>query len=156
MGVASILALSGAAGLNPWFTLLIVIGLATFTRHGELTAELSVLRQPLALCGIALLLGLEVVASKVARLSRATERFDLAGAAAVGALLGGGVTNPLMGPAGAVIGAMVAVSVRWARRVGTRRVEPPLHPYGGVAAGIVSNVAAGALSAAVYVAKAGG
>lgn len=141
------------AGLNPWLTVLIVIGLATYTRHAQLTdAFAPLLHLPVLLC-LALLLGIEVVVGKVPRFRSLTEVIDLVAAAGAGAWLCLGVPSPLMGWQGALLGAIIAVAVRLARQWSTRWADRLLHPHGYIAATIASNVAAGALSAFAHAVK---
>ncbi len=153
MGLGGIVLLIGTAGLNPWLTVLIVTGLATYTRHAQLTDAFAPLLQLPVLLFLALLLGVEVVVGKVPRFRDLTEVVNLFGAAAAGAWLCLSVPSPLMGWQGALFGAFGAVSVRLLRQWGAHWTDRLLRPHGYIAAVIASNVAAGALSAFAHAVK---
>jgi hypothetical protein len=150
-----VLGLAALAGLNPWLVLLLTAGLATFTRHAPVTAEaLSALGLPV-IGVLALLLGVDLVASKVQHLTRVVEWVDLVGGAAAGALLGAVLVAgaPMSGWWVIPVAAAVAVLARLARWAVRRPVERSLKPLGHVAMSIFSDLLAGTLCAGVFAIK---
>jgi hypothetical protein len=133
--------------------LLIVAGLATYTRHAALTPAFAGLPGWPLLLALALLLLTDLVASKVPRLARPVERAALAAAAAAGALLGLALPNALLdlAPAlAAATGALVAIVVQLGRQRLARALDRPLQGQGHIVAGIFADLAAGAVSAATF------
>ncbi len=147
------LALAGAAGLNPWLAWLMVAGLAAFTTRAPLVAEGRWLASYWAVIGLAALVGLEIMGLKMRRVARTVWWIDSVAAPVGGALLCLSLanalleTNALLAAAG---GALVALALRFGLRMLGRRLEAPLHPFGRVAAGMAANVAAAVTVAAVF------
>jgi hypothetical protein len=152
VGYATVV-LAAAAGLNPRLPLLMVAGLATFTRHAPLTPAFTGLLGWRLLAVLALLLLADVVASKVPRLARPMERTALFTAAASGAVLGLALPNALLEVAPAVAaatGALVAVGAQLGRQRLARSLDRPLQGLGHVMAGVFADLAAGTVSAATF------
>jgi Domain of unknown function (DUF4126) len=146
-------ALAAAAGLNPWLTLLITAGLAVFTSGVRLTPTGAWLVSPGLVALLAVLLGLDVVASKVPRLQRPVERLSGPAAALVGGVLGLAVPNAVLpvAPAAAfLLGALVASATRLGRRWAALRLRAPLQGYrfGYAFATLVTNTLAAVVTAA--------
>ena len=124
--------LAAAAGLNPWLTLLIVVGAAAYTAAAPLTPGFAPLAGNGPLVAVAVLLGLDVVGSKVPRLMRPTERLSGPAAAAVGALLCLALPNVALergAPLAALAGAFVAFLFRLGRRWAALALRGPLQGY---------------------------
>ena len=152
-GVGTVI-LAALAGLNPWVVLVIVVGLATFTRHAPLNAPYSQVANTLGLVAFGAVLGIEVVVSKLRAAARFVEPVNVPAAAVTGALL------PLaLMPAGEDVtwlvlpGLVVALAVRWGRYRFARQLDRWLRPMGHIAAGIASDLLAGTLTAAVFAIK---
>jgi hypothetical protein len=149
------LILAGLAGLNPWVVVVIVVGLATFTRNAALNAPYSQAANTVGLAVFAALLGIDVVVGKLRRAARFVEPVSFAAAATIGALL------PLaLLPAGqedvvwvVLPGLAVAVAMRWVRQRSARRLDTWLRPFGHVAASMGADLLAGTLTAAVFAVK---
>jgi hypothetical protein len=146
-------ALAAAAGLNPWLTLLLTVGLAAFTPYVRLTPAAAPLASPGLVVLLAVLLGVEVVASKIPRLQRPTERLGGPAAALVGGLLGLIVPNALLPIAPALaflLGAVVAFATRLGRRWVALRLREPLRGYrfGYAFATLVTNTLAAVVTVA--------
>jgi hypothetical protein len=145
--------LAAAAGLNPWLPLLIVAGLAMFTHHADLTPGFAGLLGWPLIAALALLLLADAVASKVPRLARPVERLTLATGAAAGAVLGLALPNALLAgapPLAAAAGALLALAVQLGRQRLARALDRHLQGLGHIGAGIVADVAAGAVSAVTF------
>lgn len=155
MTVLGSIALAALAGLNPWVVLLITLGLASFTRHAPLGGPLAALGGPVALAVVGLVLGVEVVASKVRRTASAIAWLNRVAAAAAGALLVASlaVDGAPPPPWLFVAGALAASAVRFARHAFSHRLDRLLRPFGYIATGIASDVLAGTLAAAVFAIK---
>src|SRR5688572_32279311 len=124
-----------------------------FTRHAALTPVFAGLLGWPLLAALALLLLADVVASKVPRFARPMEHAALATAAASGAVLGLALPNALLevAPAlAAATGALVAVALQLGRQRAARALDRPLLGLGHIMAGILADVAAGAVSAATF------
>jgi hypothetical protein len=149
------LALAAAAGLNPWLTLLIVAGLATYSAHVPLTPGFEPLLGHGLVAVLTVLLGLDVAAGKVPQLMRAAERVSGPAAALAGALVCLAVPNVVLdrvGPLAVIVGALLAFSTRLARRWAALALSRPLEGYrfGYTLASIATNVAAAALAALTF------
>ncbi len=156
MSALGALLLAASAGLNPWLVLLLVMGLAAFTQRAAVDGPLEGLAGIPQLVAVALLLGLELVVSKVRRTAEWTERVNLVAAGVVGGLLasglvlGTGESSPLWL---AAPGAMTAMVARLIRRRAARSVREVLRPWGHVVVGMASDVLAGAATAALFLVK---
>jgi hypothetical protein len=147
-------ALAAAAGLNPWLTLLITAGLAAFTSSVRLTPAAAGLVSPGLVVLLAVLLGLDVVATKIPRLQRPAERLSGPASALVGGVLGLAVPNALLpaAPAAAfLLGALVAFATRLGRRWAALRLRAPLQGYrfGYAFATLATNTLAAVVTVAV-------
>lgn len=138
--------------------LLIVAGLAAFTRHAPLTGPLETLAagSVLGVAVIGLLLGVELVVSKVRSTAAVAERANLVASTVTGGLLAvslqvdGGQVPPLWL---AAPGAAAALVVRLARQRVTTALRAALRPWAHVAVGIASDVLAGSATAAIFAVK---
>jgi hypothetical protein len=151
-----VLLLAAAAGLNPWMVLFTVAGLATFTRHAALAGPLEPLQGVPHVVGLGLLLGIELVVSKVRRTAELAESVNLLAGGIAGALLATGLwlgTGEAPPAWLAAPGAAAALGVRLLRRRVTRAVREALRPWAHVAVGMGSDVAAGATTAALFALK---
>ncbi|HEU5317924.1 MAG TPA: DUF4126 family protein [Chloroflexota bacterium] len=152
-GISTVL-LAALAGLNPWVVLVIVVGLATFTRHAPLNEPYSRGATLVGLAIFAVVMGIEIVLSKLRRASRLFEPISLAAAMGTGAGLA-----PALLPSGedavwlVPVGIFVALIVRVGRYRLTRWLNEYLRPMGHIAASIVSDLLAGTLAAAVFALK---
>jgi hypothetical protein len=152
-GVSTII-LAALAGLNPWVVLAIVVGLATFTRHAPLNEPYSQAAGALGLSVLGLLLGVDVVVSKLRDATRFVEPVTVPAAAIAGALFPLALLTPTGNEALLVgVGLLAALAARCARYWLTRRLERPLNPMGHVATGMLSDLVAGTLTAAVFAIK---
>lgn len=150
------LMLGALAGLNPWVVLVIVVGLAAYTRHAPLNPEFAGAGTTTGVVVLGAVLGIEVVVSKVRRAARLIEPVSATAAAVAGALLplalvppGGGID-----PAWLVVpGLGAALGARALRARAARRLDGWLTPYGHVAASMGSDLIAGCLTAAVFAIK---
>jgi hypothetical protein len=136
--------------------LLMVAGLAAFTRHAMLVGPLSLLTAWGGLVAVGLLLGVELVTAKVRRTANWTERADAVAAGIVGALLAtslAGADGDAAPPWLAVPGAVAALVVRLGRWRVVVGVRDALRPWGHVAVGIGADVLAGAAVAALFAVK---
>ena len=152
-GISTVL-LAALAGLNPWVVLVIVVGLATFTRHAPLNEPYSQGATLVGLAIVAAVMGIEIVVSKVRRAARFLEPVSLA--AAMGA--GAGLPLALLPPTEDVwwlvpVGLAVALVVRLGRYRMGRGLDRWLRPMGHIAAGILSDLLAGTLTAAIFAVK---
>jgi hypothetical protein len=141
-GISTVL-LAALAGLNPWVVLVIVVGLATFTRHAPLNEPYSQGATIVGLAIVAVAMGIEIVVSKLRRAARFVEPVSLA--AAVGA--GAGLPLALLPPTEDAlwlvpVGLVVALVARLARYRLARGLDKWLRPMGHIAASIVSDLAA--------------
>ena len=155
MSWAGTLALAALAGLNPWVVAVIVVGLATFTRHAPLNAPYSDAANAVGLAVFGALLGLDVVLSKLKRAARVAEPFNVAAAAAIGALLPLALLPAAQEDVVWVVlpGLALALGMRWARHGAGRRLDTWLRPFGHVAASMAADLVAGTLTAAVFALK---
>jgi len=155
MGAVGVLLLAALCGLNPWVVLVIVVGLATHTRHAPLNQPFSELANTLGIVVFAAILGIDVVVSKLRRAARLVEPVNMAAAAVTGALLPLALlAQDSQNAAWFVVpGLAIAVAVRYLRQRSANRLNQWLRPYGHVAAGIVSDVLAGSFTAAVFAIK---
>lgn len=149
------MALAALAGLNPWVVLVIVTGLATYTRHAPLNEPYSQVTNPAGPAVFAALLGIEVVASKLKRVAQFIEAITLPAAAVTGALL----PLALVPHDDHVVwlvpsGLGVALALRWARNRSGTRLNRWLQPYGYIAAGMAGDLIAGVGTAAVFAVRA--
>jgi hypothetical protein len=149
------LLLAAAAGLNPWLTLLITVGLAAYTPRAPLTPGFEPLAGTGSVAALAVLLGLDVAAGKVPRLMRWTERVSGPVAALAGGLLCLAVPNVVLdqaGPLALLVGALLAFVTRLVRRRAALALSRPLEGYrfGYTLASMVTNLAAAVLTALVF------
>ena len=147
--------LAALAGLNPWVVLVIVTGLATFTRHAPLNAPYSEGANTIGLVAFGAALGIEVVLSKLARVARYLEAVNVPAAAVTGALL----PLALISPADDVVwlvlpGMVIALGLRWTRLRASTYLDRWLRPFGHVAASMAADLIAGVGTAAVFAVKA--
>jgi hypothetical protein len=147
--------LAAAAGLNPWLTLLITAGLAAYTPYVPLTPGFAPVVGTALVVVLAVLLGLDVAASKVPRLMRVTERLSGPAAAVAGAALCLAVPNALLAHYGAfalVAGAAFAFATRLGRRWAALALREPLGGYrfGYALASLATNTLAGVVTAATF------
>ena len=156
VGALPLILVVAAAGLNPWLTLLITAGLATFTRYAPLAPPFDTLvngyGRPL-LAVLALVLGIEVVVGKIPRFARLAERVDLSAAGLAGALLGAALPSALRAagwPWAAAGGAVIAMAVRFGRRRAVVVLNQRLWRFGYIGVGIAANVLAGIATAAAF------
>ena len=152
MTVVGALALSALSGLNPWVVLVIVTGLAAYTRHAPLNPEFAPLGTTVGLAVFGAVMGIEVVVSKLLKAARFMEPATMAATAVTGALV------PLALVAGAerwyvLPGLALAVGTRMLRHQSIPALNRWLRPFGHVAASIVSDLVAGCLAAAVFAIK---
>ena len=147
-------ALAALAGLNPWVVLVIVVGLATYTRHAPLNQPYSEVANVLGLVLFAVFLGVEVLLSKLKRVARWLEVVNVPAAAATGALLPLALIPPQEDVIWLVLpGLAVALALRWARLRAAPRLDRWLRPYGHVAASMAADLIAGVGTAAVFAIK---
>ena len=149
------LLLAGAAGLNPWLTLLIAAGLAIYTPHAPVTPGFQPLLGNGLLGILALALGLDVVGGKVPRFMRTTERVSGPASALAGMILCLAVPNVLLGigwPVALLGGALLATVFRLARRWAALALAAPLGRYrfGYAFASMVTNLMAATLSSLTF------
>jgi hypothetical protein len=150
----STLLLAALAGLNPWIVLVIVVGLATFTRHAPLNEPYSQGATVVGLALFAVVMGIEIVVSKLRRAARLVEPVSLAAAMGAGAGLPLALLPPTEDALWLIpVGVVVALVVRLARYRLSRRLDTWLRPMGHVATSILSDLVAGTLTAAVFVLK---
>ena len=147
--------LAACAGLNPWVVLVIVVGLATYTRHAPLNAPYSEAANAIGLAVFGAFLGIEVVLSKLKRVARYLEVVNLPAAAVTGALL----PLALVPPSDDIIwlvlpGLVIALALRWARHRAGTQLDRWLNPLGHVAASMAGDLIAGVGTAAVFALKA--
>ena len=148
------LALAGLAGLNPWVVLVIVTGLATYTRHAPLHQPYSQVANALGLAAFGAVLGIEIVISKFPKIARYLEPVNLPAAAVTGALLPLALVSPNDDIVWLVLpGMVIALGLRWARLRAPRRLDRWLRPYGHVAASMLADLLAGVGTAAVFALK---
>lgn len=146
--------LAALAGLNPWIVVVIVIGLATFTRHAPLNEPYSQGATIVGLALFAVVMGIEIVVSKLRRAARYFEPVNLAAAMGAGAGLPLALIPPTEDAAWLVpVGLFVALVVRVARYRLTRWLNEHLRPMGHIAASIFSDLVAGTVTAAVFALK---
>ena len=143
--------LAALAGQNPWVVLVIVVGLATFTRHAQLNTPYSEAANVVGLALFAIVLGVEVVLTKIKRIARWLEVINVPAAAVTGAL----VPLALIPPREDVIwlvlpGIAIALASRWARLWAAKALDRWLRPMGHIAAGMIADLIAGAGTAAVF------
>ena len=134
--------------------LVLVVGLATYTRHAPLNQPYSHAASVFGLALFAAFLGIEVVLSKLKRVARWLEVVNVPGAAVTGALL----PLALLSPSDDVIwlvlpGMVVALALRWARLRAVPWLDRWLRPYGHVAASMAADLIAGVGTAAVFAIK---
>jgi len=100
-------------------------------------------------------LGVDVVLSKLKRAARVAEPFNLAAAAAIGALLPLALLPAAQeGVVWVVLpGLALALAMRWARHGAARRLDTWLRPFGHVAASMAADLVAGTVTAAVFALK---
>jgi hypothetical protein len=144
-------ALAALAGLNPWVVLVIVVGLATYTRHAPLNQPYSEAANVVGLVLFAAFLGIEVLLSKLKRIARWLEVVNLPAAAVTGALLPLALLSPGEDVIWLVLPSMVvALALRWMRLRASPRLDRWLRPYGHVAASMLADLLAGVGTAAVF------
>ena len=134
--------------------LVLVVGLATYTRHAPLNQPYSEVASVFGLALFAAFLGIEVVLSKLKRVARWLEVVNVPGAAVTGALL----PLALLSPSDDVIwlvlpGMVIALALRWARLRAAPWLDRWLRPYGHVAASMAADLIAGVGTAAVFAIK---
>ena len=152
-GVSAVI-LAALAGLNPWVVLVIVVGLATFTRHAQLNEPYSRAATLVGLAIFAAVMGIEIVVSKLRRAARFVEPINLAAAMGTGAGLAPALLPPNEDALWLVpVGLFVALVVRVGRYRLTRWLNTYLRPMGHIAASIISDLLAGTLAAAIFALK---
>ena len=152
-----VVALAALAGLNPWVVLVIVVGLATYTRHAPLNQPYSEVASVLGLAIFGAFLGIEVILSKLKRVARWLEVVNVPAAAVTGALLPLALISPNEDVIWLVLpGMAIGLALRWARLRAAPWLERWLRPYGHVAASMAADLIAGVGTAAVFAVKAVG
>ena len=149
------LLLAAAAGLNPWLTLVIAVGLATYTQHAPLTPGFEPFVGNALLGLLAVLLGVDVAASKVPRFMRTTERVSGLASAVAGAILCLAVPNALLEwgwAAAALGGALLATVFRLGRRWAALALAEPMGRYrfGYAFASMATNLGAAILTSLTF------
>ncbi len=152
MTVVGALLLSALAGLNPWIVLVIVVGLAAFTRHAPLNPDFAPMGTAAGLAAFAAVLGVDVVVSKLRWAARFVEPVSMAASVVTGALLPLALV-PNAEPWYAIPGLLLAAGVRFLRHRSIRVLNQWLRPFGHVAASIFADLLAGCFAAAVFAAK---
>ena len=127
--------------------------MTAFTPYAPVTPAVAPLLSPWLVALLAVLLALDVVASKLPRLQRTTERLGGPVAALAGGLLGLAVPSPLLASAPALaflLGAAVAAAARLGRRLAALQLREPLRGYrfGYAFATLVTNTLAAVVTAA--------
>ena len=150
----STVTLAVLAGLNPWIVLVIVTGLATFTRHAQLNTPYSEVANVIGLAVFGALMGIEVVLSKIKGIAKWIEVVNVPAAAVAGALL----PLALIAPTDDVIwlvlpGLVLAVAFRWGRMRAGTYLDRWLKPLGHVGASMAADLIAGVGTAAVFALK---
>jgi hypothetical protein len=158
MTASGVLVLAALAGLNPWIVLLLVAGLATYTPHATLAEPFAAARGTPLVVALGVLVGVEVVASKLRRVAAAVDWLNAAAGAATGALLGAALgAGAEAGTWVMAAGAALALAVRLARQALVAPLGRKLAPYGEHGArmllGIAADVLAGTLAAGVFALK---
>ena len=150
-----VMALAGLAGLNAWVVLVIVVGLAAFTRHAPLNQPYSAVATVFGLALCAALLGVDVILSKLKGVARWLEVVNVPAAAVTGALLPLALIPPTEDLIWLVLpGMVIALAARWARFRAVPRLNRWLRPYGHIAASMSADLLAGVGTAVVFAVKA--
>ena len=148
-------ALAALAGLNPWVVLVIVVGLATYTRHAPLNQPYSAVGTVFGLALCAAFLGVEVVLSKLKGVAKWLEVVNVPAAAVTGALLPLALISPAEDLIWLVLpGMVIALAARYARLRAEPRLNRWLRPYGHIAASMAADLVAGVGTATVFAVKA--
>jgi hypothetical protein len=149
------MALAALAGCNPWVVLVLVVGLATFTRHAALNQPYSETANVIALALFAVMLGLDVVLSKLKAVARWLEVVNVPAAVVTGALLPLALIPPTEDVIWLVLpGMAIALAARGARLRAAPLLDRSLKPFGHVAASMAGDLIAGVGTALVFAVKA--
>jgi hypothetical protein len=150
----STITLAALAGLNPWVVLVIVTGLATFTRHAQMNTPYSEVANVIGLAAFGALMGLEIVLSKIKPIAKWLEVVNVPAAAVTGALLPLALISPNDDVIWLVLpGMVVALALRWGRMRAGTYLDRWLKPLGHVGASMAADLIAGVGTAAVFAIK---